>query len=552
MIIAIDGPAGSGKSTLAQALAKKLDFDYLDTGAMYRCVALNALDNSVSINDPVALGDVADSINIQFKNVDGNNEVFLDGVNVTKDIRTPRIDNAVSVVAADPLVRKAMVKLQRAYAQENNVVCEGRDMGTVVFPHAQIKVFLTADAEARADRRYAQQVKAHDAVDEANPEVGKAEVLKGLLRRDEIDSSRSTAPLKPADDAVHLDTTNMTVDQEVDFICQLIVKRTSEIDKLIQKPENITNMQSSDDSQSAAAADNSSDDIKVAAKSQAQAEVNAKEQPGVGQTDKKKSKDEKSEVNMTKRAPKPRPGSIPMKFFGNTHKDYLNHQVKDYPIHARIWQGFACCLAGTVLKIVWHWKIENFDNFIDDAKKQGVVVIMNHTSHLDPLFPIISAYFRGVTLRPIYKSEFTENKLLKWIFMRAGGIPIHRHTADLTAIRTAQRALEAGESILIFPEGTRVKAGEESVIHRGFALMAQLANADVVPMAIVGARDITPKRGGHFHKPGFVYLDTAKPLKMDDFKCENRKEQLAKVEEVAIKEVFDMRDELRKAHPGKM
>ncbi len=255
---------------------------------------------------------------------------------------------------------------------------------------------------------------------------------------------------------------------------------------------------------------------------------------------------------MRKRTPKPRPGSVPMKFIGNTHEDYLNHQVKDYPILARFWQCFACCLAGAVIGILWHWKIENFDNLIDAAKKEGVVVIMNHTSHLDPLFPIITAYFRGVTIRPIYKSEFNDNKVLKWIFMRAGGIPIHRHTADLTAIRTAQRALEAGESILIFPEGTRVKAGEKSVIHRGFALMAQLAKVDVVPMAIVGARDITPKRGGHFHKPGFVYLKTGKPLKLKDFECGSRKEQLAKLEEVAIKEVFEMRDELRREHPGKM
>ncbi len=544
MIIAIDGPAGSGKSTLAQALAKKLGFAYLDTGAMYRCVALNALDNSVSLSDPVALGDVASGVNIEFKNEDGINQVYLDGVCVTKEIRTPRIDNAVSVVAADPLVRKTMVKLQREYAKKSNVVCEGRDMGTVVFPNAEIKIFLTADAEARADRRYAQQTKAHTAEDTQNPEVGKAEVLKGLLRRDEIDSSRSTAPLKPAEDAINLDTTNMTVDQEVDFICNLVDKFNNHTDAKTGSNEDASGAHDT------IATDNSHPTETVNTK--ADGSDKALDKPEIDDSKEVKSDDAKSEVKMTKRAPKRRPGSVPMKVFGNSHKDYLNHRVKDYPLHARIWQGFACCVAGTVLKIFWHWKIDNFDNFIDDAKKQGVVVIMNHTSHLDPLFPIISAYFRGVTLRPIYKSEFSENKFLRWIFMRAGGIPIHRHTADITAIRTAQRALEAGESILIFPEGTRVKAGEESVIHRGFALMAQLAGADVVPMAIVGARDITPKRGGHFHKPGFVYLDTAKPLKMEDFKSENRKEQLANIEEVAIKEVFDMRDELRKEHPGKM
>ncbi len=543
MIIAIDGPAGSGKSTLAQALAKKLDFAYLDTGAMYRCVALDALDKSVTLSDQLALGDIADNVNIKFKNENGVNQVYLNDKCVTDEIRKPRIDNSVSQVAADPLVRKAMVKLQREYAKSSNVVCEGRDMGTVVFPHAEIKIFLTADANARADRRYAQQSKANEEIEALDPKVGKAEVLKGLLRRDEIDSTRADAPLKPAADAIHLDTTNMTVEQEVDFICKLIVKQTNGIAESLGKVEgSISNEATANNTVSKESSDSNTSPTN-----------NASTQPQPEAEDDKqgKSKDEKKEVKMTKRTPKARPGSTPMKFIGNTHKDYLNHQVKDYPLHARIWQGFACTVAGAFLKIMWPWKIDNFDNFIDDAKKQGVVVIMNHGSNLDPLFPIISAYFRGVTLRPIYKSEFADHPVLRWIFMRGGGIPIHRHTADITAIRTAQRALQAGESILIFPEGTRVKEGEESVIHRGFALMAQLAGADVVPMAIVGARDVTP-RGKFFSRPSRIYLKTAKPLSLSEFKCESRKEQLAQIEEVAVKEVFDMVDQLREEHPGKM
>ena len=228
MIIAIDGPAGSGKSTLAQALAKKLDYSYLDTGAMYRCVALEALDKSIAIDDKDALANLAENISIHFKNENGINQVYLNGKRVNNEIRAPRIDDIVSIVAENPLVRKAMVKLQRAYANENNIVCEGRDMGTVVFPQAQIKIFLTADPQARANRRYAEQVEAHDVPAGESPDKAKQEVLENLLKRDEIDSSRSTAPLKPAHDAIHLDTTDMTIDQEVDFICQLIAKRKNE------------------------------------------------------------------------------------------------------------------------------------------------------------------------------------------------------------------------------------------------------------------------------------------------------------------------------------
>ncbi len=521
MIIAIDGPAGSGKSTLAQALAKKLNFAYLDTGAMYRCVALDALNKSVSLSDPVALGDIADCVSITFKNEEGANHVYLDGACVSQDIRTPRIDNAVSAVAADPLVRKAMSRLQREFAQTNNIVCEGRDMGTVVFPEAEIKIFLTADAEARADRRFAQQASADAEGAQDASDVTKAEVLKGLLRRDELDSTRAAAPLKAADDAVHLDTTNMSVEEEVEFICNLVQKYNDE--------------HASDDAAKGNDAPQAED------KAQAEVEVAPKGE----------SKSEKAQAAKKKRALKTRLSSKPMKIFGNTHKDYLNHRVKDYPLHARIWNGIACTVVGGFLKIMWPWKIDGFENVVDDAKKQGVVVIMNHVSNLDPLFPIISAYFHGVTLRPIYKSEFAKNPFLRWAFMRGGGIPIHRHTADLTAIRTAQRALQAGDSILIFPEGTRVKEGEESVIHRGFALMAQLAGADVVPMALVGARDVTP-RGKILPKPSRIYLKAGKPLKMEDFKCGSRKEQLAEIEDVAVKQIFDMVEELRREHPGKM
>ncbi len=519
MIIAIDGPAGSGKSTLAQALASKLNFAYLDTGAMYRCVALSALKNSVSLNDSVALGDIAHTIHINFKNEEGKNQVYIGETCVTADIRTPQIDNAVSAVASDPKVRTAMSKLQREFAAQSDVVCEGRDMGTVVFPNAEIKIFLSADPKARAARRFAQQSQAQGDGDTESIKEKEAEVLKGLLKRDELDSSRETAPLKPAEDAVHMDSTNMTIEEEVAFICNLI------------------------------------DEYKKsqAAGTDANTEETHSTQESSSTPSKKKlmAPKQKLKAIKSKRKPKPRPGSTPMKIFGNSHKDYMDHKVADYPLHARIVHGVACTVVGGFVKLFWPWKFTDMENFTDVAKKQGVVVIMNHVSNLDPVIPIISAYFKGVTLRPIYKSEFAENPVLRWFFMRGGGIPVHRHTADLTAIRTAQRALENGESILIFPEGTRVKEGEESVIHKGFALMAQLAGADVVPMAIVGARDVTP-RGKKIPRPGRIFLKVGKPLVFKELHSTKRKDQLEEIETKSVERVFEMVEELRAEHPGKM
>ncbi len=221
MIIAIDGPAASGKSTVAKAVAKRLGVRHLDTGAMYRAVAWLALDTGTALDDHRALGELAAHHPVTFEYSSGSaaaSSVWIDGRDVTTAIRTPEVDAAVSPVAAVPAVRTALVAQQRVLAAEGDTVVEGRDIGTVVFPHAEVKVFLTASAEERARRRRIDL--AAQGVD-----VEQDEVRQRLERRDHIDSTRETSPLESASDAEQLDTTGITIEQVVEAIASRVEAR---------------------------------------------------------------------------------------------------------------------------------------------------------------------------------------------------------------------------------------------------------------------------------------------------------------------------------------
>ncbi len=210
MIIAIDGPAGSGKSTVAKEVARRMGFHYLDTGAMYRAVAWLALEEGVALDDAATLGELARTQAIEFQHEAGNPiacGVTIAGRSCTTQIRTAEIDKAVTPVSATPAVREALVEQQRAIAASNNIVMEGRDIGTVVFPNAEVKIFLTASPEERARRRSNQNLSR--GVGEVNTQA----ILADLIRRDEADSTREVAPLKPAEGAVELDTTALSIEQ---------------------------------------------------------------------------------------------------------------------------------------------------------------------------------------------------------------------------------------------------------------------------------------------------------------------------------------------------
>jgi CMP/dCMP kinase len=209
MVIAIDGPAGAGKSTVARALAERLGFTYLDSGAMYRCVALAALRAGVDPDDGAELGRLARALEIAV--TDGR--VRLDGEDVTEAIRAPEVSAASSRVSVHPEVREAMVERQRELIDSADYVAEGRDIGTVVSPYSPLKVFLTADGAERARRRAAETGEALD------------EVLDAQATRDARDSERDHGALRPADDAVEIDTTTMSVDDVVERVAELARER---------------------------------------------------------------------------------------------------------------------------------------------------------------------------------------------------------------------------------------------------------------------------------------------------------------------------------------
>lgn len=201
LIITMDGPAGSGKSTAAKALARELGFLYLDTGAMYRAVALKAVRIKTSLSDPAALARVARLARISFRPAHGDKPlVFLDSKEVTQAIRRPEISEAASKVAVIPAVRKALVAQQQRIGRQGRVVAEGRDTGTVVFPHADFKFFITASVAERARRR-------HKELKEAGHPASLARVLQEVRRRDRRDRSRKVAPLRPAPGAIKIDNT---------------------------------------------------------------------------------------------------------------------------------------------------------------------------------------------------------------------------------------------------------------------------------------------------------------------------------------------------------
>jgi cytidylate kinase len=210
IIIAIDGPAGAGKSTIARHLARHFGLLNLETGAMYRAFALKALRAGIPLDDSAVLDVLAKGTQIRLEAGGEENRVLLDGEDVTSLIRTPAVTDAASRVSVFPAVRSWMVRLQQQLAEEGGVVMEGRDIGTVVFPHAEVKIFLDAAPEVRGQRRYEQLGQSGKAA-QVQPE----EVIRELRARDERDRNRADSPLKPAPDSVLLDSTNMTLEQAV-------------------------------------------------------------------------------------------------------------------------------------------------------------------------------------------------------------------------------------------------------------------------------------------------------------------------------------------------
>ena len=217
-IVAIDGPAGTGKGTITKLLAQKLNLVEIDTGAMYRCITLECIRNNISSENEERIKEILKNIKIELKHINGEQKVFLNGEDVSKKIRTPEVDDLVAVFAALKVVRDKVTPMQRKMGEKDDIIMEGRDIGTVVFPNADVKIFLDCSIEERARRRYKQNL-------EKDINESYEEVLASMKERHKLETEREIAPLVKADDAILVDSTNMTIDEVVEKIASIIIEK---------------------------------------------------------------------------------------------------------------------------------------------------------------------------------------------------------------------------------------------------------------------------------------------------------------------------------------
>ncbi len=219
--IAIDGPAGAGKSTIAKFLAKELELIYVDTGALYRAIGYYMVDNGVSIEDDTAVITALDGVRVSLAYKDGEQRVFVNDADVSDRIRTPQISMAASKVSAIPAVRAFLLQLQRDIAATNSVIMDGRDIGTTILPNADVKIFLTASPEARAERRYKELL-------EKGESVTFEDVLADMVKRDYDDAHRAASPLRKAEDAIEVDTGDLTLEESIAAMKAVILNNLGE------------------------------------------------------------------------------------------------------------------------------------------------------------------------------------------------------------------------------------------------------------------------------------------------------------------------------------
>lgn len=218
MIIAIDGPAGTGKGTVAKILSKKLGYTYIDTGAMYRCITLKMIRENILLTEEEKIIDLLNRTEISFKNIDDNQHVFLDGEDVSELIRKPNVNELVSPVSAIKIIREKLVDLQRKLGDTENVIMEGRDITTVVFPNAEVKIYLDAKLEVRAERRYKELI-------EKGNDVTYEEILESVSKRDKNDMEKEFGALKIADGAIYIDSTDLTPEEVFEKIKEVAYEK---------------------------------------------------------------------------------------------------------------------------------------------------------------------------------------------------------------------------------------------------------------------------------------------------------------------------------------
>lgn len=235
----------------------------------------------------------------------------------------------------------------------------------------------------------------------------------------------------------------------------------------------------------------------------------------------------------------------------STPEDYYDAGMREFPAPARALYNVVLAILFAFSKLMWRWSIKHPERLVPQADK-GAVIICNHTSMTEVIAIVSHLWKSGRRVRPIFKSEFNSTGIVKWAFSRAGGIPVERGTADIKSLRRAQHALQRGEDILIFPEGTRIRTDDQPVeLHGGFAVIASMGKAPIVPMAVCGFRDLTPK-GSKFTRPLTCWMAVGEAVSFDDAPSElKRREKSEWVETTSIDRMYALRDALQQEHPGR-
>lgn len=386
MIVTVDGPAGSGKSTTAQTLSKRLDLTYLDTGAMYRAVTWKVLQSGIDPEDREAVTKIAEEISLEIDIRNGAPALIIDGVPAGGEIRGPEVSEAVSPVSRHPGVRRAMVRFQRKIGNRGGIVAEGRDTGSTVFPFAHVKIFLVADMESRTHRRVKQlrQIGITQTSDE---------IRNNLARRDDIDSGREYSPLVRPVGAFIVDTSSITIEEQVAIIEEIVRKEAFRLGTLY--------------------------------------------------------------VPRGKKNPVSR---------GRT---FLFTIARD-TIRFFEWFLFGIRIHGS----------ENL------RFAESFFFASNHISWYDPPF-VGSTFERELWI--VAKKELFQNRLFGWLIRKVNAIPIDRKGFDRSTIKAIDRAIELGDSILMFPEGTRSKTGKLKKFKPGIGMIAYRSGISIIPAYISGS-----------------------------------------------------------------
>lgn len=516
MIIALDGPSGVGKSTLACALASRLQFSCLDTGALYRCVALSVLLAGVDEANEIDVSKLAQTATIRFA---PQNKVFLNGADVTDDIRSARVERIVSVVAAYPRVRAALLEKQREIGSMGNYVVEGRDIGSTVFPNAECKFFLTASLEARTRRRLLQnQEKQRGSVDEQ-------EVRNMLAKRDATDATREASPLVCPSDAVRIDTSDKTFEEVLTLILNHVYEACPALS------DDVSNTLHSNEAVAAVPTHDPASASSVQAAKQVQASNSAQEPKSASATAMQAPAPASATSKQTSTSSRfarwyERCWDLPMT--STAHERHINTVVAT--IILSVVYGIA--------KLLFRHRCAHIQRFRELYKHTGVCVVSNHTSFLDVVFVYLSLWPHAWA-RFLGRNTLFENKpfIFKWLLSHVGVIPVKRDSADMLAVKRASRALKHGEAVCIMPEGTRRGRGSKKPrIHGGAALIARMGKAPLLPLCVRDAERIKEK-GSRVRFPR-ITTEFGNPILLSDFDFLPKDKRLEGATWYAMREVF--------------